>query len=972
MTGPSLTGGHGYDPPDADLVNRVLARIGDPQHRRVFYDRLQNPNWVLALDTAGAFDSAPALTVQNDGYVQALPWPEGEYLARMAPHVPELVVKILLRHAQSDNPNVQRVLVSAITELPVSEAVALVPALDGFLRGDTRYLISAEDVVALVDRLMSSGHEKPALRLAHAGYRPRPRTEPSQDRELPPRRTAVVGIEPYWYAQSLPALIDALRPLGLKVITTLKVWLEEYQQASGHASSGQARDTSFIWRPSVAPHEQNSGFDEIGDILVEVLRQEVHNWVANGNGTAEVVAILEASEQPLLHRIALDALEGAVAAGHADAVVAAAERLNRPDLLAQEYRHEYAALARSALPVISRESREAWVSLVMDGPPLPAEELARRAARFMERDDDAQTLETAIARYREIWQHGLLAAVGAESLPPGPRERLEELESVRGHWEHADFPSYMTSWVGPTSPVSEADMADMSPAEVLDFLRSYEPEDKHFGDSVEGLARTLQASVKARANEFSTAAMQFHDSDPTYVRAVLSGLEAGVKEGAPLDWQQVITLGLHVAGHDDDGAEVPGAEDRDLVWRFAQRALASLVDTGLKATGPSQLPDELLGDALAALDPLTRHADPTPAHEAEYGGSNMDPLTLSLNTTRPAALRAVVHLVRRVRASSEGEAADTAAKALALLEQHWGYDSDPSLAVAAVLGESVGALAWSHPEWTEQEILRLTAQDAAEQAYLDVVITTALAVYRPSPLLLDRLRPLVEVLIGRRSEEVTRGWRSDRSAHELLGDHLLSLFVRGDVDAGHDLVAAYFEQAPPSEIGKSLGHLAWAMSRSDDVPQDVVDRAAELWRWRAQEVADGQAASEELSQFHWWVESGLFPEAWWVPHLQQVADLGMVGETGGLGEKLAAAAKMFPVQAVQVMDRLLRERSEPYRRFDLIDHAATVIAAALDSQVSSAVATGERLLNDLGREGHLRMADLVAERRGRPSGLSSA
>jgi hypothetical protein len=85
----------GWREPDNDLIQTALSRIGDRQHRRVFFDRLQNPRWVAALDAHRVFDS-PSETIRDEaGQEFWMPWPQDEYLVRMAPLVPAAVGRIL-------------------------------------------------------------------------------------------------------------------------------------------------------------------------------------------------------------------------------------------------------------------------------------------------------------------------------------------------------------------------------------------------------------------------------------------------------------------------------------------------------------------------------------------------------------------------------------------------------------------------------------------------------------------------------------------------------------------------------------------------------------------------------------------------------------------------------------------------------------------------------------------------------------
>jgi hypothetical protein len=128
MTDPGGTSAHlqgeEFEPPDPELVTSVLLRTGDLQHRRVFYDALENPLWVAALDQRGAF-TAPELVVGDDGTLRSLPWPEGDYLVRVADRVPNDVATVLARHVGTRDVFVQRIILRAAARMPAETAARL-------------------------------------------------------------------------------------------------------------------------------------------------------------------------------------------------------------------------------------------------------------------------------------------------------------------------------------------------------------------------------------------------------------------------------------------------------------------------------------------------------------------------------------------------------------------------------------------------------------------------------------------------------------------------------------------------------------------------------------------------------------------------------------------------------------------------------------------------------------------------------
>jgi hypothetical protein len=83
-----------YRRPTREQVLSVRARLGNLQLRRAFYGKLENPHWVEALRQAGAFVNPPGLITAPDWSLRADPWPEIDYLARMADQVPTEITAI--------------------------------------------------------------------------------------------------------------------------------------------------------------------------------------------------------------------------------------------------------------------------------------------------------------------------------------------------------------------------------------------------------------------------------------------------------------------------------------------------------------------------------------------------------------------------------------------------------------------------------------------------------------------------------------------------------------------------------------------------------------------------------------------------------------------------------------------------------------------------------------------------------------
>jgi hypothetical protein len=958
-----------FEAPSPELIEEALVRIGDLQHRRVFYDGLENPKWVKPLADANAFINVPATVVDAEGYLRTTPWPEGDYLVRMAALVPGEVAEVLGPLKETEDPYVQRVILRAATRMPADLAREFVPTVTRLIDGPLVRLMDPRDWVQLVSTLAhDEATAKDAMALANALYRPK--AGPPEDGPWP-RKRAVVGLEGYGYRRSMPTLREALAPFGLKTLTQLKIWLEEYQVHSGNYFEDRKRDVSTMWRPSIRRHEQNRGFDEVSEALVDAVRDEAISLLGRGFGLSDVLRVLLRSDHPLIQRIALHVVTEAVSET-ADGRVQGREHLFDRRYLDEDFRNEYAHLARAVLPTLSDEEKEQWLALVVSGPFQDLDWLEERAGRYLQ---EGETVEEVVQRYREVWRRDVLASIGSDHLPQSGSDLLAQLVEKWGAPEHPEFPNWMEfKEVTPRGAEEAAKLASMPVSEVVAWLREWTPEGgSSFEEpTIEGQARALESDVRQRPAEYVEVASEFARLDPTYVRALCSGLAETVKQQSATDWAPLIVLAESVVAHDEGPDQEVQGFDRDGSWRFAQRELLRLIEAALTKKGPDRDTDLPLSSLVEVVASLTESPDPTPEYEAQYGGDNMDPLTLSLNGVRPVAVAQLADILLHIHASeAEGRTAPEglSSRIETVLESRMGAATDASLAVAAAFGRSFGKLIDADEAWARSALSRLIGEPGApvDSAYTDIVVSTALATYRPSLKLVTFLADYYRSMLERaaRGEAVAVGWHRERTATELLGDHLVVLLVRGELQSSDPLVSGYFANATVEDRASVLGHLGWGLGREDELPGEIIERARQLMDARVASVRAGSDVNE-LSGFEWWAMANHFAPEWWLPILELAATGDNLDPHGMVGEALEGAAEAAPGSALRVLKALLSRRTEPFQRFGLVDHAPGVITAALDSDDEEVVEDARALLDQLGRQGELRLGDLVEERRKKP------
>jgi len=945
-------------------VDGVLASIADLSLRGLFFSELENPEWLEPLATLGVFANPPEPQVDSEGVERVLPWPEGDYLIRIADAQPEAVVTILQAVAESRNPWVQRAVISAAKKLPSDWAKQFARPIAKIVATASGWL-DVKDVFAVAAALSEGGEGDSVKLLLTALFEPKAGSEEAM--AFGTRTRVGSAIDDYSYMELLPRSVPLLAALddidGLKMVAG---WLQQAARIQYGLQPDRPDDhASSIWRPSIAPHGQNAGLHELADSLVDAVRDTALALGRLGRQT-KVIEFLNGARPFVIRRIGVEVAAQLIAdPASTDLLPLCESLLVDPTLMGIGSRPEYVHLALAALPRLTPEQRNDWASFVMEGSWQGTDEDMRRIAAWSGRSA-ADVTDDEIAETRQHLLHRFLQPLKG-ALPSSLDAELVRLEARHGAIEHAEFGSYMESFTGPSSPKSRDELAAMSPEDLAKFLRTWQPVgDHHFGPSVEGLARVLEEVAEKVPELVAAFADQLIGLGRSYARAALTGWAKAIPNGyvpSPAVWDMV----RDVVGQRDDGSDALTQRDYDAddpVWRWAQRNVVDLISASLDAA-PRPVPRETVAQLWTLLKPLTNHADPTPEHEARYGGDNMDPLTLSLNTTRPAALRAAIRLAAASHDSPEpGNPDATEADILQAVASHVDGFADPSLAVAAVVGEGIGKLWGVDPSWVDSrasELFSVLDSDEARRARADVIVSVALRVYQTGRAFIELIRPALAQMLSADYKVLphTDGWREHRTALNAAAHQILAAYLLQVVQQEDQLLQQLFSNGADDDVrAEALGHIGWQIMRTamdgaaSTIPQEYLSRAQGLIEWRVNEIRAGRASARELAQFHWWAQSGVFSPAWWLPILLLASDSADRESTSMLGKPLADAAAEEPALAIEAFEKLYGSVERDWRSYDLIQNAPRLLAEASRSGNAQAIEGANRIKDVLGRHGH--------------------
>jgi len=952
--------------PNPEIIKKALNEIRKRTvNYEYFFDQLKSPEWIEPLYSEGMFQHPPPPERKED-YISYPFWPESRYLVRMASKSPEQVLEVILKIPETENVRVHEDLAEAACAMPPELAAKWVKKEIDWIRSQQHlYFLIPEIHGKLISHLARGGQVDDALNLARTLLTVLPTTEEDLEAEnysIPsePR----IRFDIWYYEQFLKKHIpDLVITAGEDALTLLcDLLVKAIRFTEGIKENEEAEDHSYIWRPAIEEHEQNH-MDGLIDLLVSAVR-DTADALMETKGKI-IIEIVEGQTFKVFHRIGLHLRRkwsNVDPDGTANLIV-------NPSVFDDIHlHHEFFHLLKEQFNKLPPERKEAYLKLIAhDG-------ILKEWSDFEEQEyghrPSQQETEINVRRwqYKKLWPIQAFLDIEWQSLFTSFKDEFGELD-------HPDFHIYMSSaWVGPTSPKVVEDLKSMKIEEIISFLDSWKPSRDPMSPSPEGLGRELTALVSLEPERFSIETEQFEKLDPTYVRALLSGFREALKQNKSFQWEPILGLCHWVI---DQPREIPERKgkymDIDPDWGWTRKTIADMFSVAFESDA---IPFDLRNVVWEVLKPITDDPDPTTEHEEQYGGSNMDPAMLSINTTRGVAMHSMVRYALWIKRHIEEapyrkESVDRGFEEMPeireILENHLDPNIDPSLAIRAVYGQWFPWLVILDKRWVDQNITKIFPMGETLRNLHDAAWVTYIDYCRPYDNVLDLLRGEYNHAIdriGTFSEYHQLPVKHDKR----LVEHLLTYYWRGelDIDDPDGLLARFYMKAPEELRGQAIEFIGRSLYKTKEtVEPKILDRLKRLWEKRINVIhtTTPPIITTEFVGFGWWFASAKLDDSWAISQLKDILEL--MGDTSPdhlVVERLAELSKVMPLLAVECLVLIVKSNKERWRIRRFVKHMQIIIAAALQSTDDSTREVAESLIESLGASGHLEFRNLLSGR----------
>jgi hypothetical protein len=606
--------------------------------RAYFFQTLKEARWLRPLVQLGYFSTPPEpLPNPKDGSMTIRPWPESQYLSRVAREKPKDVLELASMLTRTNNLFIHRDLCDAAIELPPSLSAEWVDTELQWLRRQ-RGLdpILPDKLGVLVCHLVSGGQVDAALALSRELFSVKPQPSNAGVRE-PELRVSIWQYDqilrkvlPTLFHSAGQRAFDLMADLLESAITTLKE----------DGSISKPEDFSHIWRRAIEKSPLHRSQDP-KNVLLNALKDGCEQILkAQSIKLTELIRRLEEREWHVFRRLAfhLVRLYGDGSPGLANRYLADQKAFGNPPL-----HHEYVYLAKERFSELDSETQDLILGWVVAGPD---------PVRFAKGHQEWTGREVAVGEYEGFkirWQQRWLGQL-SPVLPPKWKNhfkaQLATAPVISDEVESEDI----ATWVGPKSPRPKSDLESMSFSALVKFLKEWTPSGEWEAPSPEGLGRELSLIIAAEPQKYAPDAEDFRALDPTYVRAIVSGFREAAKQNKQFGWPSLLKLCGWVVLQETPPSATKRSHlmESDPSWEWSRKAVAELLAEGFDE-GTAEIPFENRSIVWGILFHLTGDPNPTIEEEKKYASSNMDPSTIAINTTRGEALHAAIRYAEWVQ-----------------------------------------------------------------------------------------------------------------------------------------------------------------------------------------------------------------------------------------------------------------------------------------------------------------------------------
>lgn len=880
-------------------------------------DKINNPEWLDILYNIGIFNSPYNLIRnENNKIIGALTWKQSKYLAKMALSNPKKIIEIILNTKTNNYLIIEDFIDAAlniVNEHP-DYAARFIKYLNRWIQnGNILGFNTPQKAIKLINRIAQKGKISEAFTLVKTLLQIFPDDDFKNDSFLQPQPhfRFEAWIYEGIFKKDIPELLHISGENTFDLLCDLLKDALIYSLKE--AEKSKPYDVSYIWRPAIEDHSQNMKFD-IKDTLVNAVR-DAAQWLVEKNkvNLSKIIEKLENRSWYIFKRLEFHLLRMFPNGMDSEIIKRLTNFANFDNTYLQ---HEYVLLMKEHFNNLIQEDKDKIFGWIESGPNM------KWFKGLYKKEDRPDPTREEEASYIKHWKAEKLYPI-KDFLTKEWQKKYYEIISAIGEPEHPEFASYHSDAVwGPRSPKNEDEIESMPIPELIAFIKEWKPSGQWKEDTKAGFARSIGNVFQKNIKKYNQQIALFKDADinPVYIRFILHGYVQAFRDNNYIDdWKKICDFCNWVINQKDDAEE----ETSDNSWNKIKGVIADLLEEGLQIES-DPIPFELRKSIWKILKVVVKDKEPDLEYEKKYGGDNMDPLTLSINTARGKAMHAVFRYAIWVRKYwKENDAnKDKIKNGLSaipevkeVLEGSLNPENEPTETIRAVFGQWLPQLIVIDKEWVKKNLSKLLPENKElkylKNAFWETYLKTNRLYTDVYQVLKKQYREAVVTLpkIEGKKDILNR-------ADMKLAEHIILLFIweKIRISDENDLLVLFFENASPKLRKYALNYIGRSLESEKKINPEFIKKAKELWEWRLEILKskdNEEESSIELASFYLWINTGRIENEWWIKHLKELLNIKINIEMPVMViEKLRDGVKQYSELVIDCLELIIMDSED--------------------------------------------------------------
>lgn len=953
---------------DKKIVKRALDTLTNSTEYCYFFDNLKKPDWIKPLLEEGLFNDPPDA---EDGMNYPI-WPQSRYLVRMANKDPKTVFNTIMNIPETENERIHEDYIKAACAMPNDLASKLAIKEAKWIHTKNNFIYRPPEYAGdLINKLATANQVESAFDLAGALF------EIILEEKYIPKKTNLIyrqimyssriraRFETWQYERIIKKCIPCL--IKADKINTLKLFSSELENAikfknEDYNPMNPKDDYSYIWRPAIEENEQNKPEDIIG-ILISAVR-DIAEMLMDTNGK-EVLEFIESDKRKfkIFKRIGL----------HLGRKWPEIDKENIKQLILNKvfvrdvhYRHEIYHLLKEQYDKLPPKLQNSYLNMVNK------EINTSQWANSFEKAYNKKPTQKDIDKYKKCIKYELLLPI-QKHLKGEWLESFGELKKLCGEEKHPNFAFYSESASSKhPSPDEIKKLHKEKTDKLINYLMQWEKPDDLNEKTVEGLSKLVGVIVKEYPKKNVSKAKKFNVILPPYIDEFISILKEAIKNNKTFPWLPVLQLCKWVVNQDRDNIPDYKSEyPNNPGWGWTLKNIADLIENGL-INKNNEIPYEFKNIVWEILEPLTNDPEPDLEYEKQFGGSNMDPMTMSINTVRGEAMHAVMQYAlwirRKIDKSNDAEKRIKKdfiemPEVQKVLDNHLNIKNEQTLTIRSLYGRWFPWFVLIDPNWSKNNVKNIFPHDKKYLKYFNAAWGGYVNFCNPY----DNVLPFIKKEYAFAIDQIGQKRERSKTAtdpEERLAQHLMTYYWRGKLNYDDTLITKFFKKSN----AKLRGHAHLFIGRSilntkEIIKKQILERLQFFWEKRIEavfELKKRQEIEEEICWFGLWFKSGKFDTTWSFEQLKKILNKNIkIEDIQGVLEKLNDLKNDFLNDVIDCLSMIIENATTGYVFYLKNDEVKEILSIGLKKGNKKIKEVSEETIHRLGSQGFLEYRDLL-------------